>query len=84
MEEIEEWLRHKIRIIVLKQWKRPRTTYRNLAHLNRKYKCGFSHEDSYKVANAYFGWYKRSGMSVVNYIISPSVHENKIKDGIAQ
>ena len=81
MEETGEWLRHKIRVIVLKQWKTPRTIYRNLAYLNRKYKSGMTHEDIFKVANSRLGWYKRSGMNVVNYIISPNVLENKIKDG---
>lgn len=81
MEDIGEWLRHKIRVIVLKQWKRPKTIYRNLAYLNRKYRCGFTHEDIYKVANTRLGWYKRSGMNVVNFIISSNVLENKIKDG---
>ena len=36
MEELGEWLRHKIRVIVMKQWKRPRTIYRNLSYLNWK------------------------------------------------
>lgn len=30
MEEFGQWLRHKIRVIVLKQWKTPKTIYRNL------------------------------------------------------
>ena len=30
LEEFGEWLRHKIRVIVMKQWKRPKTIYRNL------------------------------------------------------
>lgn len=81
MEEFGEWLRHKIRVIVLKQWKTPKTIYRNLVYLNRKYECGFTHDDIYKVANSRLGWYKRSGMNVVNFIISPNVLENKIKDG---
>ena len=51
MTKLGEWLRHKIRVIVIKQWKRPRTIYRNLMYLNRKYKNGFSHEDIFKVAN---------------------------------
>lgn len=81
MEEFGEWLRHKIRVIILKQWKRPKTIYRNLAFLSRKYKCGFTHEDVFKVANSRLGWYKRSGMHVVNFILSPDLLENKIKDG---
>ena len=81
MEDFGEWLRHKIRVIVMKQWKRPRTIYRNLGYLNRKYKCGFEHDDIYKVANSRLGWYRRSGMHVVNFIISKDLLENRIKDG---
>ena len=82
MKELGEWLRHKIRVIVIKQWKRPRTIYRNLMYLNRKYKCGFGHEDIFKVANSRLGWYKRSSMNVVNFIISKELLETKIKDGV--
>lgn len=80
MEELGQWLRHKIRVIVLKQWKKPKTIYRNLSYLNRKYKNGFQHEDIYKVANSRLGWYRRSGMNVVNFIISKELLETKIKD----
>ena len=80
MEEFGQWLRHKIRVVVIKQWKTPKTIYRNLSYLNRKYKNGFSREDIYKVANSRLGWYKRSGMNVVNFIISKELLETKIKD----
>ena len=81
MEEFGQWLRHKIRVIVMKQWKKPKTIYRNLCYLNRKNHNGFSQEDIYKVANSRLGWYKRSGMNVVNFIISKDLLENRIKDG---
>lgn len=81
MEEFGQWLRHKIRVIVMKQWKTPKTIYRKLSYMNRKYKCGFDHEAIYKVANSRLGWYRQGGMNVVNYIISPMVLETKIKDG---
>ena len=80
MEEFGQWLRHKIRVIVLKQWKTPKAIYRDLSYLNRKYKNGFSKEDIFKVANSRLGWYRRSGMNVVNYIISNELLETKIKD----
>ena len=80
MKEFGQWLRHKVRVIVIKQWKTPKTIYRNLSYLNRKYKNGFSHEDIYKVANSRLGWYRRSGMNVVNFIISKELLETKIKD----
>ena len=81
LKEFGEWLRHKIRVIVMKQWKRPKTIYRNLCYLNWKHKNGFSHEEIFKVANSRLGWYKRSGMNVVNFIISKDLLENRIKDG---
>lgn len=80
MDELGKWLRHKIRVIILKQWKMPKTIYRNLNYLNRKYGNGINHEDIYKVANSRLGWYRRSGMNVVNYIISKELLETKIKD----
>ena len=80
MEEFGQWLRHKIRVIVLKQWKTPKTIYRNLSYLNRKYKNGFNQEDIFKVANSRLGWYRRSGMNVVNFIISKELLETRIKD----
>ena len=81
MDEFGQWLRHKIRIIVIKQWKKPRTIFRNLAYLNRKYKNGFNDESIFKVANSRLGWYKRCSMDVVNFILNPTLLETKIKDG---
>ena len=80
MDEFGQWLRHKIRVIVLKQWKTPKTIHRNLSYLNKKYKNGFSQEEIFKVANSRLGWYRRSGMNVVNFIISKELLETKIKD----
>lgn len=71
MEEFGGWLRHKIRVIVIKQWKKPKVIYRNLCYLNRKYKNGFNNEDISKVANSRLGCYKRCSMDVVNYILNP-------------
>ena len=81
MEELGQWLRHKIRVIVMKQWKKPKTIYRNLSYLNWKNRNGFSQEDIHKVANSRLGWYRRSEMNVVNFIISKELLENRIKDG---
>lgn len=81
MEGLGEWLRHKIRVIVMKQWKKPKTIYRNLCYLNRKHQNGSSHEEIFKVANSRLGWYRRCGMNVVNFIISKDLLENRIKDG---
>ncbi len=73
LDEFGQWLCHKIRCIIIKQWKKPPTIYRNLMKLNKACKCGFSEEDIYKCANTRLGWYRRSGMNVVNFIISPKI-----------
>ena len=81
IEELGEWLRHKMRVIVMKQWKKPKTIYRNLSYLNWKNKTGCNQEEIFKVANSRLGWYRRCGMNVVNFIISKDLLENRIKDG---
>lgn len=80
MKKFGQWLRHKIRVIIMKQWKNSKAIYRNLSYINRKYKNNFDDESIYKVANSRLGWYKRSGMDVVNYILNPTLLETKIKD----
>lgn len=82
MKDFGQWLRHKIRVVILKQWKTSKTIYRNLMAINLKYKNGFSHEDIHKVANSRLGWYKRSSMNVVNFILNPRLLEAKIKDRV--
>lgn len=80
MEEYGSWLRHKVRVIILKQWKKPKTIYTNLNKMNIKFQNGFNEEDIYKVANSRLGWYKRCGMNVVNFILNPKVLNIKTKE----
>lgn len=48
--------------------------------LNVACKCNFSEEDIYKCANTRLGWYRRSGMNIVNYTLSPKVLSIKKKE----
>lgn len=73
LDEFGQWLRHKVRVIIIKQWKKPLTIYKNLQKINKSYKRNFNEEDIFKVANSRLGWYRRCGMNVVNYILSPKV-----------
>lgn len=74
-EDFGEWLRHKVRVVIFKQWKRPRTIYRNLMRLNKVFKCKMTEEDILKVAYARFGVYRQCSQEVVNYLLSPEVLE---------
>ena len=71
--EFGQWLRHKIRVIIIKQWKIPERIYINLQRINKRFKCNFNGEDIYKVANSRLGIYRQCGMNVINFILSPTV-----------
>lgn len=74
-----EWLRHKVRVIIIKQWKKSQRIYTNLKRISKMYKTNHTDEDIFKVANSRLGWYRRSGLDVVNYILSPKVLETANK-----
>ena len=72
-EEFGPWLRHKIRVVIFKQWKKPKTIFRNLCTLNRITKAGFSVEEIRQTANSRLGWYRTCGMRTANFLLSPKV-----------
>ena len=78
------WMRHKVRVVILKQWKKPKTIYKNLAKLNRIVGCNFSDDEIYKTANSSLGLYRRAGLYVMNYALSATVlgKENKDRPGL--
>ena len=80
LEKFGQWLRHKIRVIIIKQWKIPTRIFMNLQKLNNALKCGFTEEDLFKVANSRLGWYRRCGMIVVNFILNPKVLARRKED----
>jgi group II intron reverse transcriptase/maturase len=80
LDEYGQWLRHKVRVVILKQWKKPRRIYLNLQKLNRIAGCNFAKEEICKVANSRLGWYRRCGMYVVNYALNPEILGRKTKD----
>lgn len=73
LSEFGSWLRHKIRVVILKQWKKPRTIYRHLTWLNRELNAGFSAEEIRQTANSRLGLYRSAGMKTVNFLLSPSI-----------
>ena len=80
LDEYGQWLRHKVRVVILKQWKKPKRIYKNLQKLNRIAGCNFTEEEICKVANSRLGWYRQCGMYVVNYALNPEILGRKTKD----
>ena len=71
--DLGPWLRHKVRVVILKQWKKPKTIYKNLMKLHRYLKSNIPAERVLGVANARQGWYRRAKLPIVNFLITPEV-----------
>ena len=67
LTKFSQWLRHKVRVVIIKQWKLPRRIYTNLMRINKALKCNFSDEEIYKAANTRLGWYKRGSLTVFSF-----------------
>ena len=71
--DLGPWLRHKVRVVILKQWKKPKTIYKNLMKLHDHLKSNIPPERVRGVANARQGWYRRAKLPIVNFLITPEV-----------
>ena len=58
MRELDEWIRHRLRLVQLKQWKRGRTTYRELTAR------GLRPDAAAKVAANTRRWWRNAGMLI--------------------
>lgn len=80
LKEFGEWLRHKIRVIILKQWKKPKRIYTNLQSLNRILKLNIPDERIYSTANTRLGLYRQAKGDTINFLLSPKVLSMKSKN----
>lgn len=80
LTEFGEWLRHKIRVIILKQWKKPKCIYTNLQNLNRILKLNIPDERIYSTANTRLGLYRQTKGNTINFLLSPKVLSMKNKN----
>lgn len=80
LDEYGQWLRHKVRVVILKQWKKPRTIYRNLMKMNRIVKGGVDKNRLTSIANARQGWYRMANIREINYLLNPAILAKSTKD----
>ncbi len=73
IEKYGYWLRRKVRVVILKQWKNFRRIYLNLQKLNKLLKYKFSEKKIYIAAYSNKGWYRKAGHCVVNMTLSPDI-----------
>lgn len=67
------WMRHKVRVVIVKQWKKCGTICKNLLVLKRIIKSNLDDTLICQAAMTRLGWYRQCGMSVFNYLLSPKV-----------
>ena len=64
IEELNQWLCHRIRMCIWKQWKKPKTKYRNLVRL------GIPEAYAFMTANSRKGYWRTTQTSSVNRAMS--------------
>ena len=72
-DKFSPWMRHKVRVVIVKQWKRCGTIYKNLLTLKRIIKSNLDDALIYQAAMTRQGWYRQCGQSTINYLLSPKV-----------
>lgn len=79
LKKFGEWLRHKVRVVIFKQWKRPRTIYGNLKKLRdrlvrkSKWYRRFTDEKIRQTANSRRGLYQSAGWETANHLLNPEI-----------
>ena len=73
IDEFGQWLRYKIRVILIKQWKKPLRIYKCLQRLNEKLPYQFSDVQINAVAKSRLGWYKRANGNAVNFLLNADI-----------
>lgn len=64
IKEIQGWLNHRLRQLVLKRWKKPKTKYAKL----RQY--GIDHDDAMKIAYSRKGYWRLSRNEIIHRAIT--------------
>jgi group II intron reverse transcriptase/maturase len=69
LQNIDEWMRHRIRALIWKQWKKTTTKYKNLR------KLGISHSGAYMAANTSKGYWR----AVEGVIIKTALTSDRLR-----
>lgn len=80
IKQIGEWLRHKVRVVIIKRWKKPKTIYKNLKILKAIHRSNITDEELLRLANARQGLYRLCTHQKINFLIPPKLLEKKTKD----
>lgn len=80
LNEFGGWVRHKIRVVIIKQWKKPKTIYKNLKKLNEITNSNYTDKELLGIANARQGLYRMCNYPIINFLLSPKILETRKGD----
>lgn len=80
LKELGGWLRHKVRVVIIKQWKKPKTIYKNLRKIRDIISSNIADKDILGIANARQGLYRMCNYPIINFLLSPKVLETRKGD----
>ena len=72
-EQFGPWMRHKVRVVIVKQWKNRTTTYQNLLTLKRIIKSNLSDNLIYRAAMTRLGLFRQCAGYVFGYLLNPKI-----------
>ncbi|WP_301097602.1 reverse transcriptase domain-containing protein [Faecalibaculum rodentium] len=79
-ETFGPWMRHQVRVMILKQWKHRGTIFTNLWKLNGRISHPFPKSYVFAQSMTHCGWYRLGNNEVVNMILNPHILSLKRKD----
>lgn len=79
-ETFGPWMRHRVRVVILKQWKHRGTIFTNLWKLNGRISHPFPKSYVFAQSMTHCGWYRLGNNEVVNMILNPHILSLKRKD----
>ena len=79
LEEFGSWMRHRIRVVMIKQWKKPMTVIRKQKWYCNQYHLSFTNVDLWKIGFSSRGLYARCNGDIINFILSPDILEKPIE-----
>lgn len=73
LNDIGGWVRHKVRVIIIKQWKKPKTIFKNLKKIRDILNSSLTDKEILGIANARQGLYRMCNYPIINFLLSPKV-----------
>ena len=80
LRELGGWMRHKVRVVIIKQWKKPQTIFKNLKKLRDITKSSYNDKELLGIANARQGLYRMCSYPIINFLLSPKILETRKGD----